>query len=77
MTATNLKCSQRNADLYFEEVQLFVKRSLSEYNDILEHRGSRFSGKDIFDFVCGTVNFGAAEMMALNSSLLQRLRHIR
>ena len=42
----------------FEEVQSFVKRSLSEYNDILEHGGSRFSGKDIFDFVWGIVVHG-------------------
>ena len=61
----------------FEEVQEFVKKSLSEYNDSLEQGGGRFSDKDIFDFVWGTVNFSAAEMMVLDSPLLQRLRHIR
>lgn len=61
----------------FEEVQAFVKKSLSEYNDSLEQGGGRFSDKDIFDFVWGTVNFSAAEMMVLDSPLLQRLRHIR
>lgn len=61
----------------FDEVQLFVNKSLSEYNSTLEQEGVQFSDKDIFDFVWGTVNFSSAEMCILDSPLLQRLRYIR
>lgn len=61
----------------FDEVELFVNTSLSEYNKTLVKGGVRFSDKDIFDFVWGTVNFSAAEMCVLDSPLLQRLRRIR
>ena len=61
----------------FDEVQSFVNDSLSEYNRTLENEEFRVLGKDIFDFVWGTVNFSAAEMCVLDSPLLQRLRHIR
>lgn len=61
----------------FDEVQLFVNKSLSEYNSTLEQEGVQFSDKDIFDFVWETVNFSSAEMCILDSPLLQRLRYIR
>lgn len=61
----------------FEEIQEFVRISLSAYNDSIEQNGVCCSDKDIFDFVWGTVNFNAAEICVLDSPLLQRLRRIR
>lgn len=61
----------------FEEIQDFVRISLSEYNDAIEQNGFCCSDKDIFDFVWGTVNFSSAEICVLDSPLLQRLRRIR
>lgn len=61
----------------FDEIQEFVRISLSEYNDSIEKNGFCCSDKDIFDFVWGTVNFNSAEICILDSPLLQRLRRIR
>lgn len=61
----------------FQEIQSFVKSSLSEYNNTIERDGFCFSDKDIFDFVWGTINFSAVEICVLDSPLIQRLRRIR
>ena len=61
----------------FDEIQEFVRISLSEYNDSIEQNGFCCSDKDIFDFVWGTINFSSAEICVLDSPLLQRLRRIR
>lgn len=63
--------------LLFREVQEFVKKSLSEYNESIKKNGFVCSDKDIFDFVWGTIEFTKAEICILDSPLLQRLRRIR
>lgn len=59
----------------FNEVNVFVSKSLKEYNDSLSLENA-YSDKDIFDFVWGTVELTRAEMIVLDSPLLQRLRRI-
>ena len=61
----------------FEDVQMFVEKSLSEYNESIRKNGFCYSDKDIFDFVWGTIEFTKAEICVLDSPLLQRLRRIR
>ena len=61
----------------FDEVQLFVERSLSAYNESIRTDGFYFVDKDIFDSVWGTVECSKTEMCVLDSPLLQRLRHIK
>ena len=63
--------------LLFSEVQEFVKKSLSDYNEYIRKNGFVCSDKDIFDFVWGTIEFTKAEICILDSPLLQRLRRIR
>ena len=63
--------------LLFNEVQAFVKKSLSEYNKSIAKNGFCYTDKDIFDFVWGTIEFSKAEVCVLDSPLLQRLRRIR
>ena len=69
--------NSRECKSLFEEVQLFVEKSLSEYNESISVDGFRYIDKDIFDFVWGTIDFSAAEICILDSPLLQRLRRIR
>jgi len=59
----------------FSEVNAFVNESLGSYNRSFSTE-NEYLPKDIFDFVWGTVELSAAEMLVLDSPLLQRLRRI-
>ena len=62
----------------FDEVNNFCSDILKDYlEDLKELNHSVKYGKDIFDFVWGTVELSPFEVLLLDSPLLQRLRYIK
>lgn len=62
----------------FDEVNIFCSKILKDYLvDLKELNRSVKYGKDIFDFVWGTVELTPFEVLLLDSPLLQRLRYIK
>ena len=67
--------------LLFSHVTNFVNDSMREYVDKVtaayDVNGFPSSGKDIFDYVWGSVKFSPEELCVLDSPLLQRLRMVK
>jgi HD superfamily phosphohydrolase len=61
----------------FNEVNEFVDLNLHEYNRSLKEKQLKYSGKDIFDSIWGTVSFSHVEELLIDSPLLQRLKRIK
>ena len=65
----------------FDEVQAYVTMLMKDYvpyiKDLCEREGLPESGKDIFDYVWGSIRIAPEELCLLDSPLIQRLRRIK
>lgn len=63
--------------MIFDEVNAFVTDSLHDYLSSIDEYGISKEKKDVFDYVWKTITLQPAEILIIDSPLIQRLRRIR